>query len=62
MDAAVISGATDQPRPSSDEDAAAAEHLPEVQRLVSAVRACLNALPAIKSKSEPTSKSAATQE
>ena len=36
MDAAVISGTTDQPRPPSDEDAAAAEHLPEVQRLVSA--------------------------
>lgn len=62
MDEAVISGATDQPRPPSDDDAAAAEHLPEVQRLVAAVRACLNALPAIKSKGEPTSKSAATQE
>lgn len=61
MDEAVISGATDQPRPPSDENAAAAGHLPEVQRLVSAVRACLNALPAIKSKGEPTSKSAATQ-
>lgn len=62
MDAAVISGAADQLRPPSDEDAAAAEHLPEVQRLVRAVRACLNTLPAIKSKGEPTSRSAATQE
>ena len=41
MDEAVISGAADQLRPPSDEDAAAAEHLPEVQRLVSAVRAYL---------------------
>ncbi len=62
MDAALISGAADQLRPPPDDDAAAAEHLPEVQRLVDAVRACLNALPAIKSKGEPTSKSAATQE
>ena len=61
MDEAVISGAADQLRPPSDEDAAAAEHLPEVQRLVSAVRAYLNTLPAIKSKGEPTSRSAATQ-
>lgn len=62
MDAAVTSGAADQLRPPSDDDAAAAEHLPEVQRLVDAVSACLNALPAIKSKGEPTSRSAATQE
>lgn len=62
MDAPLLDGADDQLRSSTDEDTTAAEHLPEVQRLVSAVRACLKALPEIKSKGEPTSKSAATQE
>lgn len=62
MDTPVSSGDGDQLRPPSNEDAAAAEHLPEVQHLVRTVRACLSTLPAIKSKGEPTSKSAATRE
>lgn len=61
MDAPVIAGGDDQPRPLPCEDKAAAEHLPAVQILVRTVHACLNALPAIRSKGEPTSKSAATR-